>query len=158
MKIILLFLITFSCFSQKIHHQMISSQGTSVKATAGFFVKQTVGQQSVTGNYTGAKFLVGQGFQQSNKMKTTNSPLIHVNTITYPNPFVDKVNFQFSSVIEGPIKIVLFDGLGRLIYSEEKYPLNNILTIDNLFFPNGEYFVKLTANNYSYTTTLLKSK
>jgi hypothetical protein len=136
---------------------MLSSQGASVK-TRGVVVRQTIGQQSVTGNFTNSKFIVGQGFQQSNKLTTSITPKVTTATLTYPNPFIDKVNFQFSSAIDGAITIVLFDSLGRLVYSAEKYPINNILTIDNLFFPAGQYFVKLTANNYTYTTKLLKTK
>lgn len=137
---------------------MLSSQGASVVSSGRFFVRQTIGQQSITGNYKSGALIVGQGFLQSNKMKAVYTPFVSIQTLTFPNPFVNKINFQFSSAIEGPIKIVLFDQLGRLVYSAEKNPINNILTIDNLFFPEGQYFASLTANNYTYTTNLLLSK
>lgn len=137
---------------------MLSSQGSSILNKGSFSVRQTIGQQSIIGNYKSGSLIVGQGFLQSNKMKTVNTPLVSIRTLTYPNPFVNKINFQFSSTIQGPIKIILFDQLGRLVYSAEKNAINNILTIDNLFFPEGEYFARLTANNYTYTTNLLSSK
>ena len=158
MKTILLFLLSFSCFSQKLHHQMLSSQGGTKHTSNGFVVRQTVGQLSAIGNYKSSNLVVGQGFQQSNKMRPGALPITSITTTTYPNPFIDKVNFQFSSPVKGIIKISLFDILGRLVFSAEKLPINNILTIDNLFFPEGEYFAKLTANNFTYTTNLLKSK
>ena len=137
---------------------MLSSQGTSSRASGGVVVRQTIGQQSAIGNYRDSNIIVGQGFQQSNKMKTAVPPVISVTTTTYPNPFVDSVNFQFSLPVSGPIKISLFDVMGRLVYYNEKVSINNIVTIDNLSFAQGEYFVKLTAKNYSYSTNLLKSK
>jgi hypothetical protein len=48
--------------------------------------------------------------------------------------------------------------MGRLVYYKEKMAVDNTLTIDNLSFAQGEYFAKLTAKNYTYTTNLLKSK
>jgi hypothetical protein len=137
---------------------MLSSQGTSTHASSGITVRQTIGQQSAIGNHRDSNVIVGQGFLQSNKMKTVAAPNITIKTITYPNPFIDKVNFQFSSPITGPVKITLFDIMGRLVYSKEKLLVDNILTIDNLSFAQGEYFVKLSAKNYNYSTNLLKSK
>ncbi|MEO0037068.1 MAG: hypothetical protein RIQ59_279 [Bacteroidota bacterium] len=137
---------------------MLASQGSSSHVAGGIVVRQSIGQQSAIGNYKNSNLIVGQGFQQNGKMKPTATPSVVINTKTYPNPFIDKVNFQFSSPVEGPVKISLFDILGRLVFTAEKFPTNNIVTIDNLFFPEGEYFAKLTANNFTYTTNLLKSK
>ena len=137
---------------------MLSSQGTSNHTSGGVSVRQTIGQQSAIGNYRGSNIIVGQGFLQSNKMKTALPPVITITTITYPNPFIDRVNFQFSTPITGPIKVALFDIMGRLVYYKEKMPFDSTLTIDNLSFAQGEYFVKLTAKNFTYSTTLLKSK
>jgi hypothetical protein len=137
---------------------MISSQGTTQHIPGGIIVRQTIGQQSTIGNYRNADIIVGQGFQQSDKMKTAVAPVISITTITYPNPFIDKVNFQFSSPISGPIKVALFDLAGRLVYYKEKLSHENTVTLENLSFAQGEYIVKLTAKNYTYSTNLLKSK
>ena len=157
MKIILFFLVTISSFSQSLHHQMLSSQGTST-AAGGFKVSQTIGQQSVTGNYRGTDVIVGQGFQQSRLMKSVKAPVITVVTTTYPNPFIDHINFEFSSVISGPIKFSLYDVMGRLVASQEKRATDTILTITELSLAEGEYFVKLSAKNYNYSTNLLKTQ
>jgi hypothetical protein len=137
---------------------MLSSQGATTHVAGGVSVRQSIGQQSAIGNFKNTSFIVGQGFQQGGKTKQGSTATLVINTKTYPNPFVDRVNFKFSSSVAGPVKISLFDVLGRLVYSAEKFPVNNIVTIDNLFFPEGEYFAKLTANNFTYTTNLLKSK
>ena len=157
MKIILFFLVTISSFSQSLHHQMLSSQGTSTTA-GGFKVSQTIGQQSVIGNYRGTDVIVGQGFQQSRLMKSVKAPVITVVTTTYPNPFIDHINFEFSSVVSGPIKFSLYDVMGRLVASQEKRANDTILTITELSLAEGEYFVKLSAKNYNYSTNLLKTQ
>ena len=72
LKIILFLLVTLSGFSQTLHHQMLSSQGAST-TVGGLKVSQTIGQQSVIGNYRGSDFMVGQGFQQSHLMKTVKA-------------------------------------------------------------------------------------
>jgi hypothetical protein len=136
---------------------MLSSQGTST-TVGGLKVSQTIGQQSVIGNYRGTDVTVGQGFQQSHLMKTVKAPIITVVTTTYPNPFIDQINFEFSSLVTGPIKFSLYDVMGRLVASEEKLAIDTLLTINELFLAEGQYFVKLTAKNYNYSTNLLKTK
>lgn len=157
-KKFLLLLITTSGYSQILHHQMFSSQGETARTSNGVVIRQTISQLSAIGNHRNSNFIVGQGFQQSNKMKSTSSSGILIKAIAYPNPFIEKVNFKFSSNVEGPIKITIYDVLGRLVFTDEKLPINNILTIDNLFFAEGEYFAKLKANNFTYSTNLLKTK
>lgn len=158
MRTILLLLFTISSYSQRLHHQMLSSQGATARTSGGVVVRQTIGQQSVTGNYKNSNFIVGQGFQQSKKMKSIAPTGIDISAIAFPNPFIDKINFQFSSFVDGPVKITIFDVLGRLVFSDVKFPNNNTITIDNLFFAEGEYFAKLTAKNLTYSTNLLKTK
>jgi hypothetical protein len=157
LKIILFLFITISGFSQTLHHQMFSSQGTST-SVGGLKISQTIGQQSVIGNYRGTDVIVGQGFQQSRLMKSVKVPVISVVTTTYPNPFIDHINFEFSSVISGPIKFTLYDVMGRLVASQEKLATDTILTISELSLAEGEYFVKLSAKNYNYSTNLLKTQ
>jgi len=137
---------------------MFSSQGETARTSSGVVIRQTIGQQSVIGNHKNSNFIVGQGFQQSNNMKSSSPSITVIKVIAYPNPFVERVNFKFSSFVDGPIKISIFDLLGRLVFTDVKFPFNNTITIDNLFFAEGEYFAKLTAKNLSYSTNLLKTK
>lgn len=149
---------TISGYSQRLHHQMLSSQGGTARTSGGVTVRQTIGQQSVAGNYKNSNFIVGQGFQQSNKMKSSSPSITVIKVFAYPNPLIEKVNFKFSSSVEGPIKITIYDIVGRLVFTDEKLPINNIVSFDNLFFAEGEYFAKLTANNFTFSTNLLKRK
>lgn len=156
--LLLLFTITFQ--GQTLHHQMLSAQGTSTKTSSGLLVSQTVGQQSITGTSSSNDFVVMQGFQQSLWAKYIASNKIDVvegiSTITYPNPFTDYINFQFSKAIADEISISIFDILGRLVYQETKKIDNNILTIDLARLPTSQFLVRLNTNDLNYYTKITK--
>ena len=132
-KIILIILLSCSAaYSQNLHHQMLSSQGTSKILDNGMYVGQTIGQQSVSGNFSTGDTTLGQGFQQSNWSRyfSQNSSQNTIATTTFPNPFISTINFQFSTSIKDEISVSLFDVRGRLVYHENKAISGNILTID----------------------------
>jgi hypothetical protein len=153
-----LFLNTF-VYGQNLHHQMLSSQGTSVELYNGIYIRQTIGQQSATGNSTKNGYTIGQGYQQSTWSKYINSNLTsNITTTTYPNPFIRSVNFQFSRPINEVISVAVFDIRGRLIFQEEKKASETILTIELEQLPAENYLVRLTAKNYTYYTQILKQQ
>jgi hypothetical protein len=161
MKLLLLsLLLSFSAlYSQELSHQALSSQGASKELPNGIYVSQTVGQQSVIGNYTKDGKTYGQGYQQSVWSKyiqsTANNP---ITTFVYPNPFVSTINFQFSQPIKERIKIELFDARVRLIFQTEQLPTDNLLTVALPNLASSNYLVKLTASNYTYYTQILKQE
>ena len=59
--------------SGQLHHQMLSSQGSTSTTQNGGLVTQTIGQQSMIGNYTSRGLHIGQGFQQANWPVTPNN-------------------------------------------------------------------------------------
>ena len=159
MKQLLLLFFGFSMYGQQLHHQMLSSQGSSNLLSTGILVHQTIGQQSVIGNYKFSNTVVGQGFQQSLIAKSVTTSLSNgITTTTYPNPFVDQIHFQFSKPIDGFITISIYDLLGRLVYKDQKKAIQNILTLDDLHFSQNEYLVKLSAPNYNYSTQIIQTK
>jgi len=159
MKLIYLpiILVFSSATAQQLHHQMLSSQGTSKNLSNGMYVSQSIGQQSVIGNTTVAGYTYGQGFQQSTWSKyISTSSNTSITTITYPNPFVNTVNFQFSQAINDNITVSIFDIRGRLVYNEEKKTAGTILTIELPNMASSNYLVRLSSSNYTYYTQILK--
>jgi hypothetical protein len=142
--------------AQIVHHQMTSSQGASVQLPNNLMVQQSIGQQSVTGNYMGSAFSVGQGFQQGGIWKRKGPSAINIQVMTFPNPFTSKLNFQFSASIDGPIKINIYDVTGKLVMTTEKEMLSSAIVLENLDFPNGQYVVKFSTKNFNYSTQILK--
>lgn len=158
MKTIVFLLFSSIGFSQtNLHHQSLSAQGTSKVLSDGSYVSQTIGQQSVIGNYTAEGKTYSQGYQQSVWSKYINSTTNNtITTVAYPNPFVSSINFQFSAPISDLINIQLFDIRGRLVYQKEEYAIDSILTIELLDLASSNYLVRLASKNLTYYTQILK--
>ena len=157
MKVVVLFFFCSLAFGQKIHHQMLSAQGGVATTSKGVMVSQTIAQQGVIGTTASKKVVLSQGFQQSKISNTAISTPDVIETLVYPNPVLNEVNFKFSQSVTGKIAISIFDIHGRLLLFQEKGAVDNILTINNLLLAAGEYFVKLDGNRYSFSTSILKS-
>jgi len=155
MRILILFFFTGITFGQKLHHQTLSANGQVATTISGIRVSQSIGQQSTTGTSIKNNLIVSQGFQQNN----INSKVFSSNhTIVYPNPITDFVNFKMTTAVKGKISFLLFDVQGKLIFQKEKEADGLILSITNLALPAGKYFIKLEGENYSFKTSILKSK
>jgi hypothetical protein len=153
---ILFLLLACNGFSQTLHHQMISSQGGKSSLESGILVNYTVGQQSVVGTKTG-NIIVQQGFQQSNWNKIIAANEVVINTTTYPNPYVDVVNFQFSQSIGDSVSLLVFDVLGRQVYANSLQILENKTSINLQELQSAEYFVQLSNNTFTYHTKIIKN-
>ena len=153
------FVIAFLCstfaFSQ-LHHQMISSQGTTSTNNEGIIVTQTIGQQSVIGNSQVSGLAFGQGFQQSIWTRLINTNNENFSADYYPNPFIDYVTFNFTNMSDETILISIFDVAGKQVYSTSKEVSDNklILNLGNL--SNGSYLVRLYNKKKTFYTKLIK--
>jgi hypothetical protein len=135
---------------------MVSSQGTSKILSDGTVISQTIGQQSLTG-ISNKYYVVIQGFQQSFWGKyIASNPVETIITTTFPNPFVQTVNFEFSKVITEEININVFDLGGRLVFQQKKKPDDLILTITLPLLHSSEYLVRLSTSNFTHFTKIIK--
>ena len=148
--------IGFSSSAQTLHHQTVASLGAITFTNNGLRVNQTIGQQSVIGIKKGS-LIVQQGFQQSNWYKITANNKVVVSTTTYPNPYVDVINFQFSQVIGNTVFIVVYDVLGRQVYSNTLKILENKTSVNLQVLPSAKYFVQLSNNSFAYHTIIIKN-
>ena len=154
---LLFFLFIKSASGQQLHHQMLSSMGTSSTLKSGMMVLQTIGQQSVTGTASSSNLTMQQGFQQS--MVSRFFPIYSVNTIVttvYPNPFTGIINIQFSQSIAGELRIALYNMFGVLISQQSKQDAPLTMSFNYEYLPTGSYIIHLTAKNYAYSKTLIK--
>ncbi|WP_353079220.1 T9SS type A sorting domain-containing protein [Flavobacterium sp.] len=153
--IIFLFFINKIVVAQQLHHEMISAQGGSVTTANGQFVRYSVGQQSVTGTSSNG-YVVQQGFQQSNWSKILEQNTISIATTVYPNPFVNEINFSFSTSPGDKISAYVFDVLGRLVYSEDLKNENNSIKLSLLHLSTAEYLVKLSSDKFVHSAKIIK--
>ncbi|WP_367770622.1 T9SS type A sorting domain-containing protein [Flavobacterium sp. WC2421] len=152
--ILLFFTVTFQ--GQVLHHQMLSSQGNTKKLSNGIVINQTIGQQSIIGTSKDG-FVVMQGFQQSlwSNYIATNTVAV-ISTKTYPNPFANTINFQFSKSITEPIAIHVYDSSGRLVFQGNRSANGTILSVDLSNLPTSPYLVSLKSNAFTYYTQIIK--
>ena len=146
-------LATTSAFAQ-LHHQMLSSQGSTSQTNNGIIVTQTVGQQSVIGNYDNEYLKIGQGFQQANWTRIIieqTSPEFEI-TI-YPNPFDGIINIKHNS--EQDFSMNIFDPSGKLVYKNQINVTGPNQRINLEQLPSGVYLIHLQSNNLKYFTKLI---
>lgn len=142
-----------------LHHQMLSSQGTRVLTANNLFVSQSIGQLSISGNYSNDNLIVQQGFQQYGLFKTIiESPEKDgVTTSIYPNAFVDNVTVEFSSKLNGVCEVQLLDLSGKVLFRDKKEVVNNRMIIGSLGdLPRGMYILQLRALDYNCVVKLIK--
>ena len=147
-------LVVLNLSGQNIHHQMISSQGSSSLTSSGLIVNQTIGQQSITGSFTGS-FSVQQGFQQSywyNYLSNSNPILVSA----YPNPFQELIQFSLSNLKNGKIAIQVFDINGKVVYIKNHFVENNLITVDLSNLSDGMYLVKLNRKDFNHFSKIIK--
>ena len=135
----------------QLHHQMLSSQGGLKQTESGIIVSQTIGQTSVTGNYSNSNLTVGQGFQQSKVGRLHIKGLNKEISLTiFPNPFEDQITINYNA--QELVSVTIFDMAGKLIYKNNLSFISQNNTIDVSFFSSGIYLVRLQSKlNTSYT-------
>ena len=151
----ILLLFATTTVSAQLHHQMLSSQGSTSKTNSGVMVTQTIGQQSVVGNYSNMGFNIGQGFQQSNWahfILEGTSPEFEISI--YPNPFSGIINIQHNS--ENDITINIYDPAGKLVYKNLLNVTGPNQSINLETLSSGVYLVHLYSNQLTYFTKLIK--
>lgn len=146
--------IVCNLFGQKMHHQMISSQGKTSVTPSGLIVKHTVSQLSTTGSFSGS-VAIQQGFQQSlwTNYLTSSKKIIFT---TSPNPFTKFIHFNLNSTKIGKITIQIFNINGKQVYQKEQLITNNRCTLKLSKLSIGTYLVKINSEQFKYYTKIIK--
>lgn len=152
---ILLFFFGMFSYAQVLHHQMIGAQGGSYAVGNTLQVEQSIGQLTVHGYQADASAVL-QGFQQNVWYKLAGPNKDHIAIKLFPNPFVETVNFSFSRPLNYPLKLTLFDLLGRVI--TEKIIQTNTQETAILFpvLAAAEYIVVLSSAEINQTFKIIK--
>ncbi|MDG2194876.1 MAG: T9SS type A sorting domain-containing protein [Polaribacter sp.] len=167
-KILLFFLIVFgisSLVAQTTSNTMLvrsttSNVGSSEKVTVNnktYRIQQSVGQGSIIGLASNGKYTLRQGFIQPNvlsKITDKNIPItLQINT--YPNPFTEGITVSFTDNVTTDINIVLYDVLGRLLYSKKHSPKQSVhINLEHLAI--GNYLLKVQTNQQQIIKNILK--
>lgn len=140
-----------------IHHQALSSQGKGIKLPNGMYVSQIVGRQNIVGNNTKRKDVYGKGNQLKDRKSEVEKKIFPIiTTINYPNPFANKIHFQFSKTIDDIITVRIFDVQGKIVFQQENKAYNNILIVELSHLPTSNYTIQLSSLNFIYSAKILK--
>jgi hypothetical protein len=153
--IVFLFFYSIVANAQTLHHQMIGAQGGSYVIGNTLQVEQSIGQVTVHGYQADASAVL-QGFQQNVWYKLAGPNKEQIAIKLYPNPFVETVNFSFSKPLNHPLKLTLFDLLGRAI--TEKTIQTNTQESAILFpvLAAAEYIVVLSSPEINQSFKIIK--
>ena len=144
-------------YGQRLHHQMLASQGGTFKTSSGLIVRQSVGQMSATGNASFSGISLQQGFQQS--LISQFFPVYNLNSLSttlYPNPFNGMLNVAFSAPITEDLSVSLFNMFGVSLFTQTYTAPASVLNFNFEALPAGSYVLRMTAKNYSFSKTIIK--
>ena len=143
--------------SQELAREMISSQGNSVLLESGHYISQTIGQQSITGNFDGQNKVI-QGFQQPywNYLITNSEVLDSIEIRHYPNPVITNLNFIFTNYNDGVTNVLVFDFSGRLVMERSLNVESGSAELNLSSIPSGSYLIYLRNNKLNYYTQIIK--
>lgn len=81
------------------------------------------------------------------------------NMSVYPNPVVDLLKVTFKSNLSGVIEVVIFNNIGKRVYSKESAieTGNNVISIDirSKAIEPGIYFIQCVAEKEVFTRKLI---
>ena len=150
--------VALTSYSQTLQRQSLGSQGKAVMLSSGFFVSQSIGQQSMVGSGRIGDKNILQGFQQSSKAIRfiTEGLPDSGNVRAFPNPFSDVLNFEFTTTVSGPVTLSVFDGAGRLVLVKEVEASENATSAELANLQSGIYHLTLDANQQTFYTTVIR--
>jgi hypothetical protein len=152
--------------AQTVESSTIAAGGTN-KVINGKYYSHVIGQSSViVGTSTNSGLTMRQGFKQPTLLSRTirNSGFkIQVgeeNPITYtvyPNPFLDKLQIQFSELSKSPTFIAIYTISGQSIW-EKMYPekIDEVNLTDFQNVQSGKYILHIVYKGKPAVVSLIK--
>lgn len=74
----------------------------------------------------------------------------------YPNPVIDIINLTFENNFESMFKVEIYDALGRLSFTQNKFSTANKLSLNISELERGIYILKLYNNNKISVKRIIK--
>ena len=122
-----------------------------------YVVQQSIGQASAIGTFSNVDYILRQGFIQPNvlaKIRDIAIPL-SLDAVIYPNPFVESISISFTEKVSDKIEVVVFDVLGRVVFSKNYNAEQNLqVQFNNLSV--ADYIIKVVANNKQFVKNIIK--
>ena len=158
-KIILFaFFIAISSSAQELYKQTILSQGTTSNLESGLIVSQSVGQESIIGNFTNGEIKIIQGFQQPfwTRLISNSSSVIPIEITHFPNPITDNLNLSFYNYDMGELVLSIYDYSGRILMKRNISVESGKSIVDLTILPSGSFLMGLQNDKINYYIKIIK--
>jgi len=150
------FFISSTSKAQVVRNETLSSIGTSsLSSLGGVLVQQSIGQLSVTGNFSDSKTAGNQGFLRGiSRVFLPDNESFFV--VPFPNSFSKQITFRFVPALSEEASFNIYDLNGKQVYQNVLKPFNNEIMIDLDFLSNAVYLVIIKSGNRALQTRIIK--
>ena len=158
-KIILfVFFVIVSSNAQELYKQTILSQGATSNLESGLFISQSIGQESVIGNFSNDNVKIIQGFQQPfwTRLISNSSSVIPIEITHFPNPITDNLNLSFYNYDMGELILSIYDYSGRILMKRNISVESGKSIVDLTILPSGSFLMGLQNDKINYYIKIIK--
>ena len=158
-KIILfVFFVIVSSNAQELYKQTILSQGATSNLESGLFISQSIGQESVIGNFSNDNVKIIQGFQQPfwTRLISNSSSVIPIEITHFPNPITDNLNLSFYNYDMGELILSIYDYSGRILMKRNISVESGKSIVDLTILPSGSFLIGLENDKINYYIKIIK--
>tara|TARA_S200000501_G_scaffold359550_1_gene385617 strand:+ start:179 stop:673 length:495 start_codon:yes stop_codon:yes gene_type:complete len=158
-KIILfVFFVIVSSNAQELYKQTILSQGATSNLESGLIISQSIGQESVIGNFSNDNVKIIQGFQQPfwTRLISNSSSVIPIEITHFPNPITDNLNLSFYNYDMGELILSIYDYSGRILMKRNISVESGKSIVDLTILPSGSFLMGLQNDKINYYIKIIK--
>ena len=158
-KIILfVFFVFVSTNAQELYKQTILSQGATSNLESGLIISQSIGQESVIGNFSNDNMKIIQGFQQPfwTRLISNSSSIIPIEITHFPNPITDNLNLSFYNYDMGELVLSIYDYSGRILMKRNISVESGKSIVDLTILPSGSFLMGLQNDKINYYIKIIK--
>ena len=142
---------------QTLRNASLVSMGNAAHAIPGqgLVVQQSIGQSSVAGVFASATTRISQGFLRGIRVVTKEIKL-PFEVIAFPNSFTERIAFRFTTEHQEATQVLIYDGLGKLVYEATHQPKNQEIHLNLPFLATGVYIAHLRSGNKFVQSRIIK--
>ena len=152
-----LILSSLSIQGQSLRNESWVAMGSTAQAIQGqgLVVQQSIGQSSVAGVFVSSTARISQGFLRGFRVVSKEIKL-PFEVIAFPNSFTDRISFRFTTEHQELTQVMIYDGLGKLVYEASHQPKNNEIQLNLPYLATGVYIAHLRSGNKFVQSRLIK--
>jgi hypothetical protein len=157
-NILFVFFIVVSTNAQELYKQTILSQGATSNLESGLIISQSIGQESVIGNFSNDNVKIIQGFQQPfwTRLISNSSSVIPIEITHFPNPITDNLNLSFYNYDIGELILSIYDYSGRILMKRNISVESGKSIVDLTMLPSGSFLMGLQNDKINYYIKIIK--